>query len=119
LDAFRSSGGNDACAQQSGALSQDRKTGSVAIKITDLKCAVIGNNQWCALLPIRRDGYGQAESSKNYSEADGAVLQAILIAKTRPTLPSSCFKIRRMGGFKPWGAAVSAIEIACWILRAR
>ena len=102
-------------AQQSGALSQDRKTGSVAIKITDLKCAVIGNNPVVRIVTNQGvDGYGQAESSKNYLKPMVLFYKQYLIGEDPTNVASIMLKIRRMGGFKPWGAAVSAIEIACW-----
>ena len=52
-------------AQQSGALSQDRKTGSVPIKITDVKCAMIGNNPVVRIVTDQGvDGYGQASQRR-------------------------------------------------------
>ena len=41
-------------------------------------------------------------------------IRTIFSAKTRPTSQRVMLKIRRLGAFKPWGAAVSAIEIALW-----
>lgn len=85
------------------------------IKITDLKCAIIGN------YPIVRittdqgiEGYGQAESSKSYLKPFVLFYKDYLVGEDPTNVQRIMMKIHRMGSFKPWGAAVSAIEVALW-----
>lgn len=85
------------------------------IKITDLKCAIIGNSP---VVRITTDagisGYGQAETSKPYLKPHVLFYRDYLIGEDPTNVARIMLKIRRMGSFKPWGSAVSAIEIALW-----
>lgn len=85
------------------------------IKITDLKCAIIGGSP---VVRITTDagitGYGQAETSKPYLKPFVLFYKDYLIGEDPTNVERVMMKIRRMGSFKPWGAAVSAIEIALW-----
>ncbi len=85
------------------------------IKITDLRCAIIGNS---AVVRITTDagisGYGQAETSKPYLKPHVLFYKDYLIGEDPTNVGRIMLKIRRMGSFKPWGSAVSAIEIALW-----
>lgn len=85
------------------------------IKITGLKCAIMGGS------PVIRittdagiDGYGQAESAKPYLKPMVLFYKDYLIGEDPTNISRILLKIRRMGSFKPWGSAVSAIEIALW-----
>ena len=85
------------------------------MKITDLKCAVIGQN------PVVRintdegiDGYGQAENPKPYLKPHVLFYKPYLLGEDPLNVERVMMKIRRLGGFKPWGSAVSAIEMALW-----
>ncbi len=85
------------------------------MKITDLKCAVIGQN------PVIRittdagiDGYGQAENSKPYLKPHVLFYKPYLLGEDPTNVERVMLKIRRLASFKPWGAAVSAIEMALW-----
>ena len=85
------------------------------MKITDLKCAVIGEN------PVVRittdagiDGYGEAENSKPYLKPHVLFYKRCILGEDPTNVERVMLKIRRMGGFKPWGSAVSAIEMALW-----
>src|ERR1043166_8594054 len=85
------------------------------MKITDLKCAVIGQN------PVVRittdagiDGYGQAENSKSYLRPHVLFYRPFLLGADPTDVERVMLRIRRLGGFKPWGSAVSAIEMALW-----
>lgn len=85
------------------------------MKITDLRCAVIGDN------PIVRittdegiDGYGQAENSKPYLKPHVLFYKKYILGEDPTNVERVMLKIRRLGSFKPWGAAVSAIEFALW-----
>ena len=86
-----------------------------AIKITDLRCAIIGNSP---VVRISTDagitGYGQAETTKPYLKPFVLFYKDYLIGEDPTNVERVMMKIRRMGSFKPWGAAVSAIEIALW-----
>jgi L-alanine-DL-glutamate epimerase-like enolase superfamily enzyme len=85
------------------------------MKITDLKCAVIGQNP---VIRINTDegiyGYGQAENTKPYLKPYVLFYKQYLIGEDPTNVERVMMKIRRMGSFKPWGSAVSAIEMALW-----
>lgn len=85
------------------------------MKITDLKCAIIGQ------YPIVRittdadiDGYGQAESPKPYLKPHVLFYRDLILGEDPTNVENVMLKIRRLGAFKPWGSAVSAIEVALW-----
>ena len=87
----------------------------VAIKITDLKCAIIGRNPVIRIVTDQGiSGYGQAESAKAYLKPMVLFYKDYLIGEDPTDVQRVMLKIRRMGAFKPWGSAVSAIEIALW-----
>lgn len=85
------------------------------IKITDLKCTIMGSN---ALVRITTDagisGYGQGETTKPYLKPYVLFYKDYLIGEDPTNVERVMLKIRRMGSMKPWGAAVSAIEMALW-----
>jgi L-alanine-DL-glutamate epimerase-like enolase superfamily enzyme len=85
------------------------------MKITDLKCAVIGENP---VIRINTDagiyGYGQAENTKSYLKPHVLFYKQWLIGEDPTNVERVMMKIRRMASFKPWGSAVSAIEMALW-----
>ncbi len=99
--------------QRSGA---PRKTaGQIPIKITDLRCAIIGRNPVVRIVTDQGiSGYGQAESAKAYLKPMVLFYKEYLLGEDPTDVGRVMMKIRRMGAFKPWGAAVSAIEIALW-----
>ncbi|MHB9034027.1 MAG: mandelate racemase/muconate lactonizing enzyme family protein [Anaerolineae bacterium] len=85
------------------------------MKITDLKVATIGTN------PVVRvctdaglSGYGPVESSKGYLKPHILFYKPYLLGEDPTLVERTMTRIRRLGSFKPWGAAVSAIEIALW-----
>ena len=87
------------------------------MKIIDLKCAVIGEN------PVVRNvtdeglsGYGQAENTKAYLKPHVLFYKPYLLGEDPTNVARTMLKIRRLGSYKPWGAAVSAIEMALWDL---
>ena len=59
-------------------------------------------------------GYGQAESAKPYLKPMVLFYKDYLLGEDPTDVKRVMLKIRRMGAFKPWGSAVSAIEIALW-----
>ena len=85
------------------------------MKITDLKCAVIGNNP---IVRITTDagisGLGQAEYYKPYLKPHVLFYRDLILGQDPTDVERVMLKIRRLGSFKPWGSAVSAIEMALW-----
>ena len=85
------------------------------IKITDIKVAVMGNSPVVRVITDAGiDGYGQVESSKPYLKFHILFYKDYLIGEDPTNVERCLMKIRRLGGFKPWGSAVSAIEFALW-----
>jgi len=85
------------------------------MKITDLKCTILGNNP---VIRITTDegicGWGEAESSKSYLKPHVLFYRDLILGEDPTNVERVMLKIRRMGAFKPWGSAVSAIEMALW-----
>ena len=85
------------------------------IKITDLRCAIIGRNPVVRIVTDQGiSGYGQAESAKAYLKPMVLFYKDYLLGEDPTDVERVMLKIRRLGAFKPWGSAVSAIEIALW-----
>ncbi|MCC6705155.1 MAG: mandelate racemase/muconate lactonizing enzyme family protein [Thermomicrobiales bacterium] len=85
------------------------------MKITDVRCAVIGKNPIVRILTDEGiDGIGQIESSKPYTKPHVLHLGEFLIGADPTDVERTMLRIRQRGAFKPWGAAVSAIEFALW-----
>lgn len=92
-----------------------KRTGQGSIKITDLKCAIIGRNPVVRIVTDQGiSGYGQAESSKAYLKPMVLFYKNYILGEDPTDVERVMLKIRRMGASKPWGSAVSAIEIALW-----
>ncbi len=87
------------------------------MKITDLKCTVIGGNP---VVRITTDegvsGVGQAEYTKSYLKPQVGFYRDFILGEDPTDVERVMLKIRRLGSFKPWGSAVSAIEMALWDL---
>jgi L-alanine-DL-glutamate epimerase-like enolase superfamily enzyme len=85
------------------------------MKITDLKCTVIGNYP---IVRITTDagisGLGPVESYKPYLASHVLFYKDMILGADPTNVEQVMRRIRRMGSFKPWGSAVSAIEIALW-----
>lgn len=85
------------------------------IVITDLKCAIIGGNPVVRITTSEGiNGYGQAETAKNYLKPYVLFYKDYIVGMDPTDVERVMLKIRRLGSFKPWGAAVSAIEMALW-----
>ena len=94
---------------------QQKKVGQVAIKITDMRCAIIGRSPVVRIVTDQGiSGYGEAESYKPYLKPMVLFYRDYLLGEDPTDVQRVMLKIRRLGAFKPWGAAVSAIEIALW-----
>jgi L-alanine-DL-glutamate epimerase-like enolase superfamily enzyme len=92
-----------------------KRTGHGSIKITDLKCAIIGRNPVVRIVTDQGvSGYGQAESAKAYLKPMVLFYKDYILGEDPTDVERVMLKIRRLGAFKPWGSAVSAIEIALW-----
>ena len=85
------------------------------MKITDLKCTVLGSNP---VVRITTDdgisGLAEVESSKSYLKPHVLFYKRFIVGEDPTNVERVMLKIRRVGGFKPWGSAVSAIEMALW-----
>ena len=93
----------------------EKRAGAASIKITDLRCAIIGSNPTVRIVTDQGvSGYGQAESYKPYLKPMVLFYKDYLLGEDPTDVARVMLKIRRLGAFKPWGAAVSAIEIALW-----
>lgn len=93
----------------------EKRNGHGTIKITDLRCAIIGRNPVVRIVTDQGvSGYGQAESRKPYLKPMVLFYKNYLLGEDPTDVNRVMLKIRRMGAFKPWGSAVSAIEIALW-----
>jgi L-alanine-DL-glutamate epimerase-like enolase superfamily enzyme len=85
------------------------------MKITDLKCTILGQNPVVRITTDEGiDGYGEAENPKTYLKPHVLFYKQWLLDEDPTNVERVMMKIRRMGSFKPWGSAVSAIEIALW-----
>jgi L-alanine-DL-glutamate epimerase-like enolase superfamily enzyme len=85
------------------------------MKITDLKCAVIGQNPVVRIVTDEGiSGYGEVESSKHYLKPHVLFYKPFILGEDPTNVERVMLKIRRLGSFKPWGSAVSAIEMALW-----
>jgi len=85
------------------------------MKITDLKCTVIGRNP---VVRIDTDegvsGLGEIESSKDYLKPHVMFYKHYILGQDPTNVERVMLRIRRLGAFKPWGSSVSAIEMALW-----
>jgi len=85
------------------------------LKITDLRCAVIGKHP---IVRIVTDegiyGLGEAEWTKPYLKPYVLQFREALIGEDPTNVERCMLRIRQRGSFKPYGAAVSVIEHALW-----
>jgi L-alanine-DL-glutamate epimerase-like enolase superfamily enzyme len=85
------------------------------MKITDIRCALIGKHPVVRILTDAGiDGLGPVEHTKPYIKPSVMQLRDALLGEDPTNVERVMLKIRQRGAFKPWGAAVSAIEIALW-----
>lgn len=86
-----------------------------ALKIVDLKCAVIGRNPIVRIVTDAGiDGFGSAEHFKPYLKPYVLQLREVLIGEDPTLVERLMQRLRPRGGFKPWGSAISVIEHALW-----
>ncbi|MCA1668773.1 MAG: mandelate racemase/muconate lactonizing enzyme family protein [Thermomicrobia bacterium] len=85
------------------------------MKITDLKCAIIGQNPVVRIVTDEGiSGYGEIESYKPYLKPAVLTYKDYILGADPTDVERVMLNIRHRGAFKPWGSAVSAIEMACW-----
>ena len=87
------------------------------MKITDLRCAVLGQHP---VVRIATDegisGYGQVEFWKPFLKPHILSFRESLLGEDPTDVERVMLKIRQRGAFKPWGSAVSVIEMVLWDL---
>ena len=85
------------------------------MKIVDLKCGRIGNN---LIVRIATDeglsGFSEIENYKPYLKWHVLHYRDHILDQDPTNVERVMLRIRHMGAFKPWGSAVSAIEMALW-----
>jgi L-alanine-DL-glutamate epimerase-like enolase superfamily enzyme len=104
-----------AAQQRGGSSLPEKRTGHAPIKITDLRCAIIGRNPVVRIVTDQGiSGYGEAESAKPYLKPMVLFYKDYIMGEDPTDVARVLLKIRRLGASKPWGSAVSAIEMALW-----
>ncbi len=87
------------------------------MRIVDLKCALIGGHPVVRIVTDAGvDGYSQVETFKPYVREQMVSYKPLLVGQDPTQVERTMRMVRKLGGFKPWGAAVSAIEVALWDL---
>ncbi len=85
------------------------------MKITDVKCAVIASSPVIRIVTDEGiTGWSQIETPKPYLQPIVLQLKSWIVGQDPVNVERVMRRIRVRGGFKPWGAAVSAIETALW-----
>jgi L-alanine-DL-glutamate epimerase-like enolase superfamily enzyme len=85
------------------------------VKITDLKCTVLGENPIVRVVTDEGiSGYGQVESYKPYLVPHIQFYKQFIVGHDPTDVERVMMRIRKLGSFKPWGSSVSAIEMALW-----
>ncbi|TFH06338.1 MAG: mandelate racemase/muconate lactonizing enzyme family protein [Spirochaetales bacterium] len=87
------------------------------MKITDIRCAIIGRQPTIRIVTdTEHSGYGAAELAKTYIAPYVMFYKDYLIGQDPRNVAQVMQRIRRMGSYKPWGSAISGIEMALWDL---
>jgi L-alanine-DL-glutamate epimerase-like enolase superfamily enzyme len=90
------------------------------MRITDLRCAMLGENPVVRVVTDAGiSGYGPVEFTKPYVRPLVALLKDGLVGADPTDVERCMLPLRQRGAFKPYGAAVSAIEIALWDIAGR
>ena len=85
------------------------------MRITDLKCAVIGDSPVVRVVTDAGiSGYAAAESYKPYLKPHVLYYKPFILDEDPTQVERVMLNIRHRGSFKPWGSAVSIIEMALW-----
>src|SRR5882724_4686502 len=90
------------------------------MKIVELKCAVLGRNPVVRIVTdAGLSGYAAAETWKPYLKPHVLALRDDILGEDPTDVARVMLKIRQRGAFKPWGSAVSAVEMALWDVAGR
>ena len=85
------------------------------MKITDLKCTILGSNP---VIRITTDeeisGLGEVAAPKRHLKPHIMFYKDFIVGEDPTDVERVMMRIRKGGSFKPWGSAVSAIEMALW-----
>jgi L-alanine-DL-glutamate epimerase-like enolase superfamily enzyme len=85
------------------------------VKITDVRCAVLGRNPLVRVTTDEGiDGYAEVESFKPYLKWHVLHYREHVLGPDPTDVERVMQRVRHFGAFKPWGSAVSAIEMALW-----
>ncbi len=85
------------------------------MKITVVTCTVLVNNPVVRIVTDAGvSGYGEVESYKSYLKPQVLHYTHCILGEDPTDVERVMLKIRYRGSFKPWGSAVSAIEMALW-----
>jgi L-alanine-DL-glutamate epimerase-like enolase superfamily enzyme len=85
------------------------------MKITDVKCTVIGQNPVVRIVTDEGiNGWAEVEGSKSYLKPHVLFYKRFILGEDPTNVERVMLRIRKLGSFKPWGSAVSAIEMALW-----
>ncbi len=85
------------------------------MKISDLKCALLGSNPVVRIVTDEGiSGYGEIEMYKPYLAPQVLYYRDAILGADPTDVERVMLRIRNRGAFKPWGSAVSAIEMALW-----
>src|SRR5690242_6057378 len=85
------------------------------MKITDLKCAVIGDTPVVGIVTDEGIcGYSSVEHHKAYLKPHILYYKPYILGEDPVNVERVRLNIRHRGSFKPWGSAVRAIEMAMW-----
>ena len=89
--------------------------GGCILKITDVKSAIIGENIVIRVATDKGvDGYSQVEARKDYVREIIPFFREKIVGCNPVNVEDVLRRVRRYGGFKPWGKIFSSIEIALW-----
>ncbi len=90
------------------------------MKIIDIRTARLGQSPIIRVVTDEGlDGLAEIEYSKPYVTQTLGLYRELLLGEDPTQVERCMMRIRRLGGYKPWGAVVSAIEIALWDINAR
>lgn len=82
-----------------------------------MKTALFGENLVVRLATDEGlSGYGNVEDTRQFVRPLFSLLAPYLVGENPTEVERTMMGIRRLGAFKPWGKAVSAVEVALWDL---
>lgn len=85
------------------------------MRITDLRCVQLGRQPLLRIVTDGSiDGYSQIESFQLFVMPMVDYFRSLILDCDPTNVEAVMLRVRRRGGFKPWGSIVSAIEIALW-----